>query len=119
MPSEHVAATMPIVIDAFAADHDDLARPDAACDQGVAVSQALVDAFAAAGVPATVVWGTDPRDVAGPGCGTGHAAVLLDVVRPPVVVDFTARQFWPDSPWPLLEHPGRWTGRFGHVRLAP
>lgn len=49
-----------------------------------------------------------PRDVTGPSVAAGHIALLIDGD----VYDFTARQFWPDSEYPIIEPLDQWAARF-------
>lgn len=119
-------------------DLGDLTDPDTVREQCFEVSQRFTDACAAAGIEAEVVsgmlFGEDP---AFPGVTLmlhGHAAALVrgwhtaphdDTDAPPVVgsnewfdepedvvVDWTARQFDPDAPVPLVEPLGVWRQRW-------
>ena len=50
-----------------------------------------------------------PRAVTGPSDAPGHVAVLT---ADDVIWDLTARQFWPDVAYPLVEPVAAWATRF-------
>lgn len=88
---------------------DALAVPEAAHDMCVPVSEAFVAALADAGVEAALVSGVQMGEFRGmPVVLRGHFAVQVGEK----VFDWTARQFDPHAPVPVVEPVSAWRDRW-------
>ena len=90
--------------------------PALAYDQCVPVSEAFGRTLTEAGVAATVISGVRMGQFQGvPVVLNGHFAVRVD----DTVYDWTARQFDPDAPVPLVEPVAAWRERWPALGGSP
>lgn len=92
------------------------ADPDLADGQCFWVSLELQDELLTMGVECDMWCGEEAHRKDRPNAWGGHYFV---VVNGEWAIDLTARQFWPDTPWPLIEQLDTYRERFERVYEDP
>ena len=107
-PTPHQLAQ---ALDVIVTGEGDVTDPNIAKKRCITVSK-LFGEFIGGG---RLIAAYGPRDVTGPSDAPGHVALMVGRT----VYDWTARQFWPDVPCPLIEPVEAWALRFTGDRIVP
>jgi hypothetical protein len=95
----------------FADAHPHWAQPHWAEGACFFASMCLLDDLLQAGVQGELYEGLKPLAVERPTDYGGHYFGVVEAWA----VDFTARQFWPDTPFPIVQRLSEYRGRFDRV----